>query len=66
MEPTAPSASHHVWHLCEEAVFLTKDLATVTTSAAQDTWRPVFDRLIQTDASNAVLRTRWRPSRNGG
>ena len=66
VELTAPSALFQVWHLCDEALFLTSRLATVRTTVQQTIWQDVVENLWNEDEAAAVTKVRWRPSRSGG
>ena len=63
---TAPAAIHAVWHLCEEAIFITPRLVTIRAASTPEQWRPVLDQILTADASCCVLKVRWRSSRHGG
>ena len=66
IELSGAAAVLRVAPLCQEALFVGPRLMTVTAEASQEQWQTIVDEAWQADPEAAILKVKWRPSRQGG
>jgi len=65
VETNHPKAFEKIWHLCEEATSINKNMVLVRSSADKERWEQEVERLFQEDRRCCITKVRYRRSVGG-